>query len=310
MPVKEALRPATSGDVAFSRDGEKPMTIQFESDSDQVTHYAVQDSQSTTEEKFVIFKLVDNTKQGGVHVHGVDDVINPKTKVTERMRCLLGIESIWMKDQKDLTPEYIKNNQRTFSFPRGARILRIPESDKTALEFLTLTRHNIGAPSRKTGSRFEFFEYNPKKQEEEALKKEMLEIEMAIQASKEPEESMRKHAYFLGVQMFDEYGLPKSIEGVRSQYILMAKRQPTRFKNTLGSKEVEVSFLIKRAIIQNLIDLGGHSGDVKWGSGGFIAKVPVGRDTHEYLVELALNTTSEDGKRFLYQLQDVANKTG
>jgi hypothetical protein len=48
--------------------------------------------------------------------------------------------------------------------------------------------------------------------------------------------------------------------------------------------------------------------NVTWGAGGHIARIPVGRNTHEYLVELALNTTSEDGKRFLSQLQDVANK--
>ena len=263
---------------------------------------------NTTEEKFVIFKLCDNTKQGGVHLPNEDDVINPATKKVERIRLLLGIDTIWMKEQKDLTPEYVKNNRRTLSFFRGAKILRIPVSDQAALDFLTLCNFNIGNPKRKTGARYEFFEYNPAKQEEEALKKEMLEIEMAIQASKEPEESMRKHAYFLGVQMFDEFGLPKSVEGIRSQYILMAKRQPTRFKKTLGSKEVEISYLIKKAISENLIDLGGHSGDVRWGAGGHIAKVPVGRSTHEYLVELALNSTSEDGKRFLSQLQDVANK--
>lgn len=306
---KHESRPVTSGDIAFAREGEKPMSIPFESDSDQVTNWAVQDNQPIEEEKFVIFKLVDNTKQGGVHLPNEDDVINPVTKKVERIRLLSGIDTIWMKEQKDLTPEFIKNNRRTLSFFRGAKILRIPETDVAALEFARICRFNIGAPNRKTGSRYEFFEYNPKKQEEEALKKEMLEIEMAIQASKEPEVSMRKHAYFLGVSMFDEYGLPKSTEGIRSQYILMAKRQPARFKKTLGSKEVEVSFLIKKAIIENLIDLGGHSGNVNWAQGGFIAKVPLGRDTHEYLVELALNTTSEEGRRFLSQLQDMAGKT-
>lgn len=306
---KNESRPVTSGDIAFAREGEKPQGIQFESASDQVTNWAIQDSQPQEEEKFVIFKLVDNTKQGGVHLPNEDDVINPLTKKVERMRLLLGIDTVWLKEQKDLTPEFIKNNRRTLSFPRGAKILRIPESDKAALEFLQVCNFNIGNPKRKTGSRYEFFEYNPAKQEEEALKKEMLEIEMAIQASKEPEDSMRKHAYFLGVSMFDEYGLPKSVEGIRSQYILMAKRQPSKFKKTLGSKEVEVSFLIKRAIIENLIDLGGHSGNVMWAAGGFIAKVPIGRNTHEYLVELALNSNSEEGKRFLSQLQDVANKT-
>ena len=305
MSQRDTSRPINSGDIAFAREGEKKPTIQSEMEG--ISNWALTDAPQF-EEKFIVFKLVDNTKEGGVHIDGIDDLKNPATGKIERARVLAGIDSIWLKDQKDLTPEYIKNNQRRFSFPRGAKILRIPESDVTALEFLRGTRHNIGSPNKKTGSRFEFFEYNPAKQQEEALKAEMLEIEMAIQASKEPVESMRKHANFLGVRAFDELGFPKSDEGVRKEYILVAKRNPKRFKETLNSKVVEISYLLKKAISENLIDLGGHSGEVRWGAGGFITKVPVGRDTNEYLLELAMNTTSEDGKRFVSQLQDVANK--
>lgn len=305
--MSKVTHPITSLDMEFARDGEKKEALSFASDADQVSNWALNDAPQVTEE-FVIFKLVDNTKQGGVHIHGVDDVTNPKTGATERIRLISGVETIWMKEQKDLTPEYIRQNQRTLSFHRGARILRIAKSDTAGMEFARITRHNIGATNRKTGSRYEFYEYNPAKQQEEALKKEMMEIEMAIQASKEPVESMRKHANYLGVQAFDEFGTPKTDEGIRREYILSAKRNPARFQKSLGSKEVEVSYLIKKAISENLIDLGGHSGDVKWGAGGSIAKVPVGRNTHEYLIELAL-TNSDDGKRFLSQLQDVANKT-
>lgn len=308
MAQKGELKPVTSGDIEFSRNGEKPQVNSgWGSDSDQVSNWALQDAPPQTEE-FVIYKLVDNTKEGGVHLHMVDDVMNPKTKKIERIRCLAGVDTIWMSEQKDLTPDYVKNNQRTVSWHRGAKILRINKNDTAGVEYMTLTNSNIGKASRKTGSRYEFFEYNPKKQQEEALKREMLEIEMAIQASKEPVEAMKKHANYLGIQAFDEFGIPKEDEGIRREYILMAKRNSQRFKETLGSKEVEVSYLIKKAISKNLIDLGGHSGDIKWGAGGFICKVPFGRNTHEYLVELALNTTSEDGKKFLSQLQDVANK--
>jgi hypothetical protein len=305
--AKGVSSPITSSDLAFARDGEKKEVVAFETDVMETGNWATNDVPKS-EEKFVIFKLVDNTKQGGVHIHGVDDVVNPKTGGVERIRCLLGVESIWMKDQKDLTPEYVRQNQRTFTFYRGAKILRIPETDKSALEFLTITNHNIGNPKRKTGSRFEFYEYNPMKQQEEALKKEMLEIEMAIQASKEPVESMRKHANYLGIQAFDEFGIPKSDDGMRKEYIITAKRNSERFQKTLNSKEVEVSYLLKKAISENLIDLGGHSGNVTWGAGGFIASIPEGRNTHEYLVTLALDTTSSDGRKFLERLQSLASK--
>lgn len=299
--------PITSSDLAFARDGEKKTDNQWYTDSEQVSHLAVQDGQRD-EQEFVIFKLCDNTKDGGVHLPNEDDVINPATGKIERMRLLLGIESIWVKDQKDLPKGYEFENRRTLSFFRGAKILRIPKEDTLALEFLSRCNWNVGNTKRRTGSRYEFFEYNPAKQQEEALKKEMLEIEMAIQASKEPVESMRKHAIYLGIQAQDEFGFPKTDEGIRREYIISAKRNPKRFKDTLNSKAVEVSFLIRKAITENLIDLGGHSGDVKWAAGGHIAQVPIGRNTNEYLVELAMNTMSEDGKRFLSRLNELANK--
>ncbi len=304
--AKGVDKPITSGDMAFAREGEKKQVQDYENDAIDVGNWARQDAMPQAEE-FVIFKLCDNTKEGGVHLHGEEDVKNPATGAMERARCLLGVDTIWMKQQKDITPEYVKNNLRRFSFPRGAKILSINKTDKTALEFLSVSNSNIGNKSRRSGSRYEFFEYNPAKQQQEALNKEMLEIEMAIQASKEPVESMRKHANFLGIQAFDEFGIPKSDDGMRREYIINAKRNPKRFKESLGSKVVEISFLIKKAISENLIDLGGHSGEVRWGAGGHIAIVPVGRNTHEYLIELAM-TNSEEGKRFLTQLNSTVNK--
>ena len=129
--------------------------------------------------KYHIFKLVNNTRQGGVHVPGVDDVINPKTNKMERIRLLSGVDTIWAKEQKDITPDYIKMNQRSLQFIRGSKILRIADYDHTALEFARITRHNIGSATNKTGSNFEFYEYDPAKEQEEALRREELEIEMA-----------------------------------------------------------------------------------------------------------------------------------
>ena len=297
-------KPAGLTDLNFSKNGEVAETLSIQPES----YIPMYEPVNIEEEKYVIFKLADNTKDGGVHLPNECDVINPKTNKIERMRLLVGIDTVWMKEQKDLPLNYASQFRRTLSFHRGAKILRIPESDTTALEYLRLCNWNIGNPKRKTGNRFEFFEYNPAKQQEDALRKEMKEIEMAIKASKEEEEPMRKHAAYLGIQMWDTYGFPKKADGIRSEYILAAKRNPIRFEKTVGSKEVEISYLIGKAISENLIDLGGHSGNVAWAAGGRICNVPVGRNTMEYLVELASNTLSQEGKDFLTRLQTVANK--
>ena len=308
--MSKVTHPATSADMDFSRNGEPKKEDNWQSDVGMVSGIAARDS-NRDEEKFIIFKLVDNTKEGGVHIPGIDDVINPKTGAVERVRLLSGVDTIWMKEQKDLTPDYVRQAQRNLVFPRGARLLRISERDKTALEFASLTNHNIGNPKRKTGSRFEFYEYNPAKQQQEALNKELLEIEMSIEASeigKKDVLAMRKHAIYLGIQPFDELGMPKTDDGIRKEYIVAAKRNPIKFRDSLRSKAVEINYLIRKAISGSLIDLGGQSGEIRWSTGGYITRVPVGRDTIEYLMEIALNTTSDEGQAFVTQLGQIVKQ--
>jgi hypothetical protein len=256
--------------------------------------------------KYHIFKLVNNTRQGGVHVPGIDDVINPATGKVERVRLLAGVDTIWVKEQKDLTPEYIKNNQRSLQFIRGSKILRIPDYDHTALEFARITKHNIGSPSNKTGSNFEFYEYNPAKEQEEALRREELEIEMAILAKGMPLEKMRKHAAFLGLRLIDDLGIPKTEDGIRREYMVYAKRNPAYFQKTADSKEVELAWLVKRAILDSKIEIGREPGKIYWANGGgLIGVVPRTENPERYLVNLAL-TNSEEGAAFKDQLQKIS----
>ena len=265
----------------------------------------VRSEQPVSENKYVIFKLVNTKRNGGTYVPGIDDVKNPKTGKIERIRLLSGIDTIWVKEQKDVDKDYVRQNLRNLQFPRGQKILRISEEDHTMLEFARLCSHNIGSPEHKRGSNFEFFEYDPQKQQKEALSREMFEIEMVMEAQKVEEGIMRKHAHYLGITSVDEYGFPKTVEGIRQEYMLAAKRNPKRFKESLGSKAVEISYLIKKAISEGKIDIGGPDSNINWAKGGFITKLPIRTNAHEYLVELAL-TNSQAGREFLAQLQLVA----
>lgn len=248
---------------------------------------------------------MSNTRKGGVHVPGIDDVINPQTGKMERIRLLSGVDTIWLKEQKDVTPEYARNNLRSLSFLRGTKILRIPEWDTTALEFARITRHNIGSPSNKTGSHFEFYEYNPAREQEEMLKREELEIEMAILAKGMDAEKMRKHAAFLGLRLIDDLGMPKTDDGIRREYIVYAKRQPEYFQRTVDSREVEYAWLIKRAIIDGKIEIGREPGRVYWANGGgLIGSYAKSENPEKYLLNLAL-TNSEEGRIFKERLQQL-----
>jgi hypothetical protein len=224
----------------------------------------------------------------------------------ERVRLLTGVDTIWLKEQKDITPEYARNNQRSLSFVRGTKILRIPDYDHTALEFARLTRHNIGSPSNRTGSHFEFYEYNPAREQEEMLRREEMEIEMAIIAKGMDATKMRKHAAFLGLRLIDDLGMPKTDDGIRREYIVYAKRYPEYFQKTVESKEVELSWSIKRAILDGKIEVGREPGRVYWANGGgLIGSYSTKNESAEkYLLNLA-TTNSEEGRIFKERLQQI-----
>lgn len=295
---------AKLSDVQFSQNGEKKGGGL--SDGEKVVISEIRDV-TPTGVKYHIFKLVANTRKGGVHVPGIDDVINPNTGKMERIRLLTGVDTIWLKEQKDITPDYAKMNQRNLSFVRGTKILRIPDYDHTALEFARLTRHNIGSPANKTGSHFEFYEYNPEREQQELLRKEELEIKMAILAQGMAAEKMKKHAAFLGIRLIDDLGLPKSEEGLRREYMIYAKRNPEYFEKTVESKEIEVAWLVKKAILDSKLEIGREAGKVYWANGGgFITAIPKNENIESYLVNLAL-TNTEEGREFKDRLTKVTS---
>jgi len=299
---------AKLSDVQFSLQGENPAVPQHRQKHEVERPLIVDEIKSTQQQgtQYHIFKLVNNTRKGGVHVPGIDDVINPATGKMERVRLLTGVDTIWLKEQKDITPEYARNNQRSLSFVRGTKILRIPDYDHTALEFARLTRHNIGSPSNRTGSHFEFYEYNPAREQEEMLRREEMEIEMAIIAKGMDATKMRKHAAFLGLRLIDELGMPKTDDGIRREYIVYAKRYPEYFQKTVESKEVELSWSIKRAILDGKIEVGREPGRVYWANGGgLIGSYSTKSESAEkYLLNLA-TTNSEEGRIFKERLQQI-----
>jgi len=283
-------------------------TMQTDIDMTEVSIIAQEDNPAPKETKYHIFKLVDTKKKGGTYIPNIDDVINPETGREERIRLLSGVDSIWIKDQKDLEPDYIRQNAKSLVFPRKAKCLRIPDWDKTSLEFARLCRHNIGSPNRKSGSKFEFFEYDPQKQAAEALERESLEIEMALAARDMDEATMKKYVSFLKINIYDELGEPKTADLLRKELMLYAKRNPRQFQTLVKTKhkEVDINYLIKKAILSAKIDIGSQAGRAFWSNGGgLIGVIPSNRQPLEYLTELAL-TNSEDGRLFLKQLNEIA----
>tara|TARA_R110000868_G_scaffold36279_4_gene128930 strand:- start:4067 stop:4972 length:906 start_codon:yes stop_codon:yes gene_type:complete len=270
--------------------------------AEEIANLAFEGSTKIKDE-YIIFKLVDTKKKGRVYVDGIDDdIMNPITKKRERIWLLSGTSSIWSSElvEQLKDKDFVRNNRRSLKFEGG--IFRVPSWDERCIEFIRNCRHLIDNPNRRTGSKFEFFEYNPAKQQEEALKREMLEIDMAIAAREMPMDKARKLASFLGVIFFDELGQPKTDDGIKRELMILAKRNPKKFQQNIDSKEVEVAYYIRKAIIESKISLE-MNGNVTWATGGFITKIPTSQkaQSQKYLLELAM-TNSSEGQMFLEQL--------
>src|SRR6478609_4507891 len=273
------------GDVQNSMSGghNKEKATDFEHDLSAI---AVAGSVAPTSD-YVIYKLVQTNRNGAVNIDGCDDVVNPKTGRLERIWLIAGAPSIWSSDPAMIEllkdKSYVGQNRRSLRFE--SKILRIPTWDTLAIEFANACRHNIGNKLRKTGSKMEFFEYDPEAQSKAALDKEMLEIDMAILARDQKAEIMMKHASFLNISMIDELGRPKTEDGIRREYMLAAKRNPKMFKETVGTQQVEVSWMVKKAILDSKIDLGKHNNTAYFSNGGAICTIPTNRKPLEYLTE-------------------------
>jgi len=259
----------------------------------------------------VIFKMVK--KKRGRHWldNCCDPVPNPENGgKMERMWLLSGANDVW-----ESTVEHIlKDKNRYDRARRGMDIIfldgvcRVRSTDTLRLKFLKNHPKNVG--DRRTGSLgSDFYEYSPAKEQQDRQKKQLLKIEMVLKAkelSEKDPEKMKKIASYLGIPFVDELGMVKSNDGITTELMLRADTDPVTFQKCLDSREVEVGYLVKRAIIDGKIDLGGESRNAIWANGkGYICKIPSVRKPYEYLTELAL-TNSDDGIKFLEQLKQFA----
>lgn len=256
----------------------------------------------------VVFKLV-KPKRGRVWLDNCcDNVINPETGQSERIWLLNGAHSIWDSKIENL----LKDKDRYNRARRGRDIVfvdsvcRVRSTDKLMLEFMKMNRHNVGDRRGGNGG-LDYYEYDPAREQKERHAKQLLKVQMVVKAGEMDcsENGLgRKLAAFLGIKMMDEeLGIPKTAEAIQTELMLKADTDPVTFQKYIDSKEVEISWLVRRAIVENKIDLGGEKRTATWSNGkGFIIKVPADRKHYEYLTDLAM-TNSDEGRRFLEQLK-------
>ena len=286
-------------DANFSQQGE----VKFQRQNDEAAQAMQESTSSSTATTFKIFKLSDTKKNGRYHMEGIDDVWNEKKSRMERIRLLRGYPSIWVEDQKGLEKSFVEQNRRSLIFDR--RVLRIADYDVEALEFLNLCNANLDNPNKKGTRKITFFQWNPQRTAELERAKRVAKVEAIKYASLASEDEMRKHSNFLGITFTDELGMPKSMDALRNDYELYAEAQPNKFMQSAGSKEVEIAFIVKKALIDNKIDTTTKRGSAYWSNnGGYICKIPSDKKPQNYLVEFAM-FPQDESKAFLEQLKKL-----
>lgn len=253
----------------------------------------------------VVFKL-KHKKKGRHYIDGINNnVVNPTTKKRERIYLIRGADSIWQSDLVELLKDkdYISKNRVSLCFEDS--ILRIPINEERMLEFARANNNNMKVSNRMANGKHDFYEYDPVAEQKERHGKQMLKLKMVVKANEMPVEKMKKLASFLGVMPVDDLGMAKTDDGIRSELMIKADNDPITFEKYIDSQEVEISYMVKRSIIDNKIDLGGQQGNAIWSGGkGFIAKIPANRKAYEYLTEFAM-TNSNEGRAFKEQLQNL-----
>lgn len=267
----------------------------------------IEPEEKRTEEYNVLFKLVKK-KRGRTYLDNCcDNVPNPNNKnIPERIWLLNGAVSIWETELENI----MKDKSRYERSRRGRDIIfvdgvcRIRSSDVLALQFMRKNTHNVG--KRRTGSgKYDFYEYNPEQEQKDRHAKQMLKIDMILKVKEMGDDRVKKLASFLGIPMVDELGMAKSAEGLKTDLMLKADSDPVNFQRYMDSKEVDIAYMVKRAILDTKIDLTAQNGNALWSNGkGFIAKIPSTRKPYEYLTELAM-TNSEEGRLFKQQLEQL-----
>ena len=259
---------------------------------------------------YVIFRLV-NKKQRRLWIDGIcDNCFNQKKNEYERTYLIRGAKSIWQSELYDLVKDidkpnsYISKNRMSLLFEDG--ICRIPVTERNQLEFARVNIHNVGK-TRTGAGKYDYYEYDPQEEQKHKLEKQMNRIKLITKVNEMPQDKVKKLAAFLEISLVDELGFPKGEDGVKAELMIKADVQPHIVEKYLDSKEVEVEWLVRRAIIDAKIDLTGQSGNAVWAGGkGFIAKVPSTVKAYKYLTELAM-TNSDEGRQFKEQLEQMVS---
>lgn len=240
-----------------------------------------------------------------VTISNTDIVYDPVTGVRRYMRWLPGVSTLWI-DEQDLDEMVIQrlNMQAMmdpFTFNDG--YLRISNKDKVKAEFLLRKNCCENNPYRDEFEEVRYFLFDYEKTQEEIYKKEQRIHQARTLAMQTPFDEMRYHASYLGIHLYDEYGNPKTENGLRAEYVRKATEETEKFLRTHGVPELKYNFLVSQLVQKGEIIINREKLVAEWSSGRRITVLPEREDPIRYLAGYCL---TEEGKEFRERVNKLA----
>ena len=244
-------------------------------------------------------------RHGKVVLDGIDDVFDPVTGETRRMRLLRGAKSIWQDEQYNFTKDYVGKNRMSLEFENETCVLNNSPQESLQKQFAILSNANWDNEN-KAGTKKIYFEiWNPEAISEKALQEDIRLIEAITLAAQQPYEKMKRHAVYLGVSLIDEVSGHEAKETqIRQRYMLKAKADPKKFLQSADKEITDIAYFVKQGIAETKIDTTKQRGHAYWNDGGYICAIPSGEHPQEYLVKFAM-LKGEESVMFKTQLKSL-----
>lgn len=222
-----------------------------------------------------------------------------------KMRFIEGFDTIWVDEQPEKIEDAILNNpQNSIALRDGT--LAVRSFEKAKLEFVKNHPSNKGS-IYKTGGVEPLFELDD---ETEAALQELdlqdLRFDAMTKAKACSDEEMFIHAKVLGVSLINiSSRAPRDISAIRKDYRAFAETQPRLFLETFDDPKTKINFWVKRAIEENVIDLGRVPGQAHWTkTKQLIAVIPDDKEPSQFLTDFTYTDAGLDLKKQLMSKYD------
>jgi len=265
--------------------------------------------------KTYIFRLTDNKKVKPMGVTPQGDLdppyprkwfldnptqtIDPATKKPRWARCLKGIDTIWMDEQKDIPKEQIPNMLDEFQFTDGELHVSMP-MEYSRLKYLM--HHSKLVDNKVDGVMAAFYLVN----DDEKAEKEYEALQLRTQAEEKAMEAdmndLLPLATFFGIATKTPDGEPRKEAALRLEFAKAAAAKPDVFLKSIDSPRIKLAHKIQEAINDGTIDLNHVKGQAHWGeTKAIIIALDEKKSPVDALVAFAM-TNDKGAKEFIKKL--------